>query len=244
MRWLAVLTLLFLLGCGSSGKSGHEEKFLGTVVPAYFSDENYRDLILGAPSSSLFFVILNPSNGPGSEADLSLSDFITALEREGKTPVGYVYTDWGNRSMEEVKKEIDRWLKLYPQVEGFFIDEVPADSGKLAYYKDIYSYVKSKGSYKVILNPGILPDKAYFSVGDMVVIFESDYGNLNSLKDSGLRSRSICIVTGVPENVYKDVLNQVRDRCSFVYVTNDSGKNPYDTLPSYFDEEMKAIFGG
>ena len=199
--------------------------------------------MVGASSSLSFYIVVKPENGPGKETDPFFSDVISELRKSEKIPVGYIYTSWGERSLSEVESEVDRWLKLYPEISGFFFDEVSVKPDKFSYYREIYRYVKSKGDYKVVLNPGAPPEKELFSLSDLIVIFESDYSNLDNLTDSPNREKSACIVTGVPESAWREVLSSLRDKCSFVYVTSGRKPNPYASLPNYFGDEVKAIFG-
>ena len=247
LKFFIIFLFLLLAGCGSGG-SGHGYSnsvlgFTGLLVPAYFRDEALYDVLEGAPSSSSFYVIVNPDNGPGVEPDPFFSDLISGLRRSGKSPVGYIHTSWGGRKISEIESEIDKWLEFYPEISGFFFDEVSVNPDKLSYYKEIYRYVKSKGNYFVVLNPGTLPEKDFFTVSDAVVIFESDYSNLKKLLPSPDRSKSACIVTGVPEELWEQVLSSLRDKCSLVYVTSNRGSNPYSSLPEYFIDEVKAVLG-
>lgn len=243
---LSSLVLLFIVSCGSGGGSKDADvsyNFSGLLVPAYFKDETFWDVLEGAPSSPNFYVVVNPSNGPGTESDPFFSDVILEFRRNGKSPIGYVYTSWGERPLSEVESDVDRWLGFYPEVSGFFFDEVSVDSDKLPYYRELYRYVKSKGKYTVVLNPGTLPSSELFSVSDLVVIFEADYSNLKNLSASPDFKKSACIVTGVPKTKWKSVLNTLNGKCSFVYITLEKGSNPYGSLPDFFSDEVKAVFG-
>ncbi len=247
LRFFLPLFFLFLTGCGSGdgslSYSNSDSSFTGLLVPAYFRDEDLYDVLAGAPSSSSFYVIVNPDNGPGVEVDPLFSDLISELRKGGKSPVGYIYTSWGEKKISEVKLEIDKWLEFYPEISGFFFDEVSVNPDKLPYYREIYRYVKSKGNYVVVLNPGTLPKEDFFSISDAVVIFESDYSNLKKLLPSPDRDKSACIVTGVPKELWKQVLNSLKDKCSLVYVTSNSGSNPYSSLPEYFIDEVSTVLG-
>jgi hypothetical protein len=53
---------------------------------------------------------------------------VTALAAEHPiTLVGYVYTSYGQRPLQQVKSEIDRWIDFYPGLQGIFLDEQASD---------------------------------------------------------------------------------------------------------------------
>jgi len=246
-KFLFVVLVLLFSSCGSGGSSGSSDvssNFSGLLVPAYFRDEALWDVLERVPSSPNFYIVVNPNSGPGTEPDPFFSDVISKLRRDGKTPIGYVYTSWGERPLTEVKADIDRWLEFYPEVSGFFFDEVLLDTDKLSYYREIYSYVKSKGRYAVVLNPGTLPTNEFFSISDLIVVFEADYSKLKGFTASPYVEKSACVVTDVPETEWKKVLNVLKGKCSFVYITSESGSNPYSSLPDFFDDEVETVFGG
>jgi hypothetical protein len=48
----------------------------------------------------------------------------------------------------------------------------------------------------------------------------------------------------VPRDAWKRALAELaRKRAGYVYVTDASGANPWDRLPSYWDEEVAAVAG-
>jgi hypothetical protein len=232
--YLVVVSLL--IGCGAGGTGDENSK--GIIVPAYFSDnylwEKIKDVNLSENPSD-FLVIVNPDNGPGEYYDEKYADIVNSLKE--KTPLGYVYTKWGERDIDEVKNDIDRWIAFYPGVKGFFLDEASADESGLAYYSELFKYIKSKGAYTVVLNPGTRPQSGYYGVSDVVVVFEGDVKELNPDVCKDNFSSSAVIVYGAGESEMKEY----KSVCGYVYFTDDGGNNPYDTLPWYFDEEIEQL---
>ena len=234
MRIFFLLFSLFLLGCNVSVSTNKQDKKI--VVPQYFYDYDLWQKVIDADIEG--FVIINPSNGPGDSSDSAYIEEIDDLIKSGKTPIGYVYTKWGDRDIEEVKDDIDTWIKLYPQIRGFFIDEASTLSDRFGYYKDLKDYINSKGEYKIVLNPGTMPEVIYFSIANVIVVYE---GNATAIDDNicnSYSSQSAIIVYGASETQMREIVNKP---CKYFYISDDNDTNPYDSLPSYFDEEIKLL---
>ncbi|MEO1927162.1 MAG: spherulation-specific family 4 protein [Nautiliaceae bacterium] len=98
--------------------------------------------------------------------------------------------------------------------------------------------MKSKGDYFIVLNPGIIPDKNYFDIADNIVVLENNISAVNEVNCS-YSDKSSIIVYGAQEFQMEEIVKKYN--CEYVYVTDDSLPNPYDTLPSYFEEEINAL---
>ena len=233
MRLILLLFPLFFIACNVSVTSDENKKI---IIPQYFYDYDLWQKVVDTDTDG--YVIINPSNGPGDDTDSAYFNEIDDLVRNGKTPVGYVYTKWGERDIEEVKDDIDKWLGLYPQIKGFFIDEASTLSDRFEYYKELKEYIDSKGDYKFILNPGTVPDGIYFSIADTVVVYEGNATGIDDKVCGEYPSQSAVIVYGADENQMRDI---VKKACRYFYITDDNDTNPYDSLPSYFDEEIMLL---
>jgi hypothetical protein len=225
--------IFFILGCGNS--NNNEKR--GIILPVYFYNLSEWQRVVNANVDEI--AIINPSNGPGSEIDDNYVEFISNLINSKKTPIGYVYTKWGDRDIEEVKDDIDTWISFYPKIKGFFIDEAAEGVDKLSYYQELRDYIKSKGNYYIVLNPGIMPNPAYFDIADNIVVYENNFSELNDSICTSYADKSSIIVYGANEEEMIDILNKYH--CRYLYVTDDTLPNPYDTLPSYFDKEIELI---
>jgi len=230
MKWL-LLAVFFFLGCGTS-----TEVSKGIIVPQYFYDSALWDKVINADIGG--YVIINPSNGPGDSADSAYVNEINELNAHSKIPIGYIYTKWGDRSIDDVKADIDKWLELYSGIKGFFVDEAASSADKSEYYTELADYIKSKGDYKIVLNPGTKPDAVYFGIADTVVVYESNASAVPDDVCSNYSDKSAIIVYGADEEEMENLVNRP---CKYIYVTDDNDSNPYDSLPSYFDEEIDAL---
>src|SRR2546423_1244987 len=105
-----------------------EEPRVRLLVPAYFypAGEGLKDWerLFTASAHVPITAIVNPASGPGKDADPNYVKLLQrAKEHKGLTLVGYVGTSYGKRKLDDVKADVDRWLKLYPSIHGIFFDE-------------------------------------------------------------------------------------------------------------------------
>ena len=241
-KFIFLLIFIFITGCQSvtnsnlsnNSKSNLSQKM---IIPLYLYNADIWNHISKFQNKEI--VILNPSNGPGDEKDSNYEDLINKLNKNKNKPIGYVYTKWGDRNITEVKKDINRWLDFYPNIKGFFIDEASENIDDINYYKNLYDYIKSKGNYYIVLNPGVYPDEEYFNIADSIVVFEDEFYKLDSDVCKKNSDKSSLIVYDANESEMEDIIKNYK--CKNVYVTDDNLPNPYDTVPSYFDEEIKLL---
>ena len=224
--------LVFFLGCG--GGSGSDIK-RQIIIPLYFDDANKWDEVTKYQNE---IVILNPFNGPGDSVDDNYQNLITKLNNNNDLPIGYIYTNSGNRDINEVKADIDKWLSFY-NIKGFFVDESAIDTANLAYYQELSDYIKSKGNYYIVLNPGTMPDEGYFDIADNIIVFEDSVDKLDSEVCNSNIYKSSIIVYDANETQMNNIIKTYK--CKNIYVTDDNLPNPYDTLPTYFDEEIALL---
>ena len=72
--------------------------------------------------------IANPASGSGDQRNLDYSRIIKTASSKGVRVIGYVSTKYGNRSLDDVTSDIDRWVEFYPQIGGFFFDQQSASA--------------------------------------------------------------------------------------------------------------------
>lgn len=103
------------------------------------------------------YVIVNVNSGPGTSIDSDYAKAIKNLQDKGIVTVGYVDSNYAAVNMAEVKHNIDLWRSLY-SVSSHFIDQTSSKSSDLAYYTEIYNYVKANSTNNIIvINPGTEP---------------------------------------------------------------------------------------
>lgn len=170
-----------------------------------------------------FYIIINPNNGPRNTSDstgynggfcqvYNNTDYIPhGCNRDWTThisaisklsnaqTIGYVYTNYGQRPMEETKADILEWSQWDEaptwnagemadiSIHGLWFDEVStaSDNGSdylelIQYANDTFNAKRSKrGRYSVLLNSGPVSDAAYeaelFNMSSAVVTKETCY---------------------------------------------------------------------
>lgn len=256
-------------------------KDLQVLVPAYFSGTGtsspWTTLTSGATSYPKVQItaIANPHSGiltPNTEVNADVLTAMTAFRAVTKTAgdpsnrvVGYVATASGSSgalSVTDVKATIDNYIRLYPGVlDGFFLDGMSADSTRLAYFQEIYTYAKSLdgGKYSVIGNPGTYPAAAYAiansgtGVADALVTYAGNaaayqaidpqpahpwvYAKDNTAQAMLVHTASTC--TDMQTALAK--ANTPRMNTGMVYVTNLTIGTPWSALPTYWLQLLGTV---
>ncbi len=158
--------------------------------------------------------------------------------------LGYVWTSYGSKPLEDVKAEVDIYAEHFVPLglSGIFYDGVSSSAGWLSYYRELYEYAKGKGFRWVVLNPGTTIAEEYLAegVGDVIVIYEDKYENFLSytFPDYVLRypkERFAVLVWGVTSLEAAEEVLRRTSFAAFIHCTDDSPPNEWDTLPSYWD---------
>ena len=221
------------------------------LIPLYIypSAENLASWqqVAQARSQINVIAIINPNNGPGGPPNADYQKAMNLLKQAGVTLVGYVPTGYGKRLSEAIRADISMYDTYFPQIDGIFFDEVPTDPAYLNKYQSLEGYAKSFFDGPIIFNPGTVPDALYFEFGDIWVLFEdipSAWQNF-ALPDAIAGERVAVLVhtaaVGEMRRIVRDIRNQ--GLAGYVYITDDREPNPWDTLPSYFDEEIQRLLG-
>ena len=204
--------------------------------------------------------ILNPQNGKFTNVNAAFTNAIASFKLAGGNVVGYVSTNYAKRSLAEVKANIDNYLLHYPEVSGFFLDEMEAKGKQLDFYSDVANYIRGKGlNLQIIGNPGTLPVEAYASVSDTLVTFEGkevDYRSFNpATLHSWVYNKPSTIQAALVHNADNCKLMQQtlttaalpRTHTSVVYVTElefdySTGiGNPWKSLSKYWTQLLDSV---
>lgn len=217
------------------------------VVPAYFTPQSGPGWqLMAKDGTALRWVIMNPDNGPGGSREAQYAHAVAVAAKAGVHILGYVPTGEGRRSSASVLAEVARYRKWYG-VTGIFFDEVPTSASLLARYR-AYAHAVHKARGTVVLNPGTVPDRAYFGFADAVVTFEgtaAQYEHRNGRPTSlaTVPDRKIWnVVTAAPAASLNRIIGLASSTgAGVIYVTDATQPNPYDRLPSYWSTEVKKI---
>ncbi|HMY16411.1 MAG TPA: spherulation-specific family 4 protein [Polyangium sp.] len=187
---------------------------------------------------------------------------ITKLTNAGVIVLGYIATNYAENNAShpdietEIKAAIDKYYASYPGVKGVFFDEMTngyesnlgyITTRHMNFYARIRDYARTKSSsttavreYVVVGNPGseVAPDYPYLA--DTLVTYENSQlpagdalngiGNWRALWDR----TNFAVLSYGQAAVDQSFLNAARPNTGFVYLTNDTLPNPWDTVPTYF----------
>lgn len=124
------------------------------------------------------WVILNPASGPGEQADANYTKAIDRLRGAGCVALGYVTTSYAKRKDADVRKDIDRWLSLYPKIHGVFFDEMIYEDTEAGakYQAALNRYAHDVGCWPTVANPGAETPGRYFAAeaADVIVVHEGN----------------------------------------------------------------------
>ena len=226
---------------------------LGILVPAYFSPTSggYWSALNQAADRVPLIAIMNPNNGPSTSVNSNYTSAVNALRNAGGRVIGYVYSSYAARPVVDVEADIDRYHAFYT-IDGFFVDEMTNDSDAthLAYYEELYQYIKAKqASYFVVGNPGINAPADYLTrpTVDALVTFENNTGYAQYTPDPWTQTQPatafshLCYDVPTADTMTNYTQLAGTRNVGYIYVTDDRGSNPWDTLPSYWLGEVGLV---
>ena len=225
---------------------------LGTIVPAYFypSPGSPWARLTEAAGQIPVVAIMNPGNGPGSIADANYTAAVLSLQAAQGRVIGYVYTSYTGRSLNDVKADISKYLSLYPSVDGFFLDEATNDAlvAHQTYYLSLKQYIRSQRPGAMIVgNPGTQVVSNYLAAMDALVTFENGTGYMDYVPDAWTSARPatnlshLCYAIPSAAAMTNTLLIAAARNVGWVFVTHDVLPNPWDSLPPYWEAEVGFI---
>jgi hypothetical protein len=235
--------------------SGEPEIPEGPLVPIDHSKTGVIYPLFGYPSSmwddmikyrrahgSLpWIAIINPHNGP--EASPSIKSYVDRMRDSNIQVLGYVSTFWGAVSVETVKQDINEYARYY-DLDGIFFDEMSNQQEYVEFYREITEYAKTSGMNYVIGNTGTDAAPAYVGVVDNIVISEG-YGTPTLSRLGGWHvehpRENFSYVAYSQYTIDSEFVATSSTFASYMYVTDDDFPNPYDKLPSHFDELLALL---
>jgi hypothetical protein len=247
IRIIFVAVLVSSLMIIASSEITSEQKI---AIPSYFyPGELWTKMEDGYPTVEI--AIINPNSGAGTSANQDYANQVVSSKAAGLTVLGYIYSSYGKRNFNIIKKDIDKYYDWY-DVDGIFIDEASTECSKTSYYEEINNYIKSKvGKAVTILNPGTQTNECYVNSADIILNFEDTF---EVYRDAYTQSAWVFnyppnrfwhLVHATPtiSDMEQAVQLSKERNAGYVYVTPDALPNPWDTLPldSYWDGELQAV---
>jgi hypothetical protein len=207
------------------------------------------------------WVIVNPGSGPGAQVDANYTEAIDRLRGAGCVVLGYVTTSYGKRSPANVRKDIDRWRKLYPRTQGIFFDEMTHEdtAAGAKYQAALNRYAHDAGFRPTVANPGTDTPVRYFAAGaaDVIIVHEGDsWPKEERLKqnysagfaDYPPATRGVLLHS--QPTLSRAALRMVRRYARWVYVTealyrpgDPHAANAWDRLSKYLEEICDHVGG-
>jgi hypothetical protein len=218
----------------------------GIIMPIYGNTSTQFNAAVSAAQKVPMIAVINPTNGPGSKKVGGISNQVSRLRGARATAAGYINTFYGGASLGNVYSQIDKYSSWY-RCNGIFLDEFSDSTGKLGYYKSIYSYAKKKGMV-VVGNPGTFVPAGYAAAADVLVTYEDPMsrgwsGHRQASWTGRLpASKFGAVVYSAPGSSMESIVNRaISLRYGWVFATDGGGGDPFGRAPSYLSAQADYI---
>jgi hypothetical protein len=224
---------------GPKGRQEAVQIKIDLAVPAYVHplvDPDVWDR-LAMVARHLRFVIVNVDSGPGASLDPAYPPVIEQLRASRARLVGYVDTDYGRRSVEDVVADARSWVLRYG-VRGVFFDQVAGDFEHLEYYAACALGARACGAQYVVLNPGADCHPGYADIANVTVTFEGTWAEYADHQPPRWTlampaSRFCHLVHAVPaDRIAAGPARTAGLHAGTAFFTAGIGSNPWDQLPA------------
>jgi hypothetical protein len=198
------------------------------------------------------WAIGDPFNGPGVAFDATYAATFASFRASGGKLLGYVDTNYGQRTLAQVEADIDTGFAWYPN-DGIFLDQMDNVVGAHeSYYRDLTRYVRTRlATAVVIANPGTSTSPSYVALGgepvvSAVCIYENSTNFQAWTPDAWVatsdRRNFVALAYKVAANAWQaDVDHAFASNCGWIEVTDDDLPNPWDTLPPWFESLVAYV---
>lgn len=224
------------------------------LVPAYFYPAGeglaaWKKMIASAAQTPIT-AIVNPGSGPGKRIDPAYVEVFRLAKPSKIRLIGYVTLSYARRPIAAVKADIDSWLQFYPEIAGIFFDEQPSQADQANFAREAFAYARQNIAQGAIFsNPGVPCAREYFDSPTLptICVFEHKEGfeklQLPAWTRELPRDRVLILLYEVPHaTAMREKLRSIlQHRAGCLYLTNRTGGNPWDGLPTYWDEEVTAV---
>lgn len=208
-----------------------------------------------------FWVVVNPASGPGEQIDANYVKAIDRLRGAGCVVLAYVTTSYGKRPQAQVKKDLDRWLTMYPRIHGVFFDEMRYDDTEagVAYQAELNRIARDAGLWPTVGNPGADVPGRYFAanVADVIVVHEGNvWPKEERLKGDFFGGYSDyppftrAVLVHSQAKLDAAAVRMVRRYARWIYATeapfrpgDPQAANPWDRVSSHLEELCEQLTG-
>jgi Spherulation-specific family 4 len=219
-------------------------------VPAFFYSSGIWKQAADTKPVPTYMILDISGTGAGTAALAHFESIVKQERAAGVTILGYSSTGYGQRPAAQVEADV-RHYKAWYGVTDIFLDEVRGVTGQLPYYRKLAHYIHGTNPGSSIwINPGAYPDQGYMSVSNVVMAFEGPYAAYHNIQvpswvfdySSDRFANTIYATSG---SQVTSAINLSKSRnTGYLYVTDGTGGNPYNGLPSYWATEDSEITQG
>ena len=221
------------------------------IVPGYSypsKGSTYWDT-LQKSSDVVAYAILNHNNGEFTSPDVNYTRLFKENTQKGLKNIAYVHLSYGERSVDDVLKDVDHYLAFYGRenIKGIFLDETETWTQKgRDQLHSVYQKLKAKDKDLVIVaNRGTtVVDSSYQdadifctyegSAKDYLTNYRKDVSTWES--DASKAKKAMHIIYEANPNDYGKLLAKAKERhVPYVFITSD-GSLSYHKTTDYFDE--------
>ena len=221
------------------------------IVPGYSypsKGSSYWDT-LQKSSDVVAYAILNHNNGEFTSPDANYTRLFKENTQKGLKNIAYVHLSYGERSVDDVLKDVDHYLAFYGRenIKGIFLDETETWTQKgRDQLHSVYQKLKAKDKDLVIVaNRGTtVADSSYQdadifctyegSAKDYLTNYRKDVSTWES--DASKAKKAMHIIYEANPNDYGKLLAKAKERhVPYVFITSD-GSLSYHKTSDYFDE--------
>lgn len=216
------------------------------IIPLYSYPGDSWNALLSAKAANPsvpVIAIINHDNGPGTFSDPNYTIGIQKLQSEGIVIIGYVDTHYTKINESYARKQINLWHSFY-SINGIFFDQMSNLPENEGYYLNLTNYAKSIGYSVTVGNPGTATLPSYIGTVNTLVVYEDQglpqISALGSWQAKYGNSNFSMIAFGI-NDINDSFISNVSGHFGYIYITNGTLPNPYDSVPSYLKGEMKAL---
>ena len=221
------------------------------IVPGYSypsKGSTYWDT-LQKSSDVVAYAILNHNNGEFISPDANYTRLFKENTQKGLKNIAYVHLSYGERSVDDVLKDVDHYLAFYGRenIKGIFLDETETWTQKgRDQLHSVYQKLKAKDKDLVIVaNRGTtVADSSYQdadifctyegSAKDYLTNYRKDVSTWES--DVSKAKKAMHIIYEANPNDYGKLLAKAKERhVPYVFITSDGSLSCHKTS-DYFDE--------
>lgn len=221
------------------------------IVPGYSypsKGSTYWDT-LQKSSDVVAYAILNHNNGEFTSPDVNYTRLFKENTQKGLKNIAYVHLSYGERSVDDVLKDVDHYLAFYGRenIKGIFLDETETWTQKgRDQLHSVYQKLKAKDKDLVIVanRRTTVADSSYQdadifctyegSAKDYLTNYRKDVSTWES--DASKVKKAMHIIYEADPNDYGKLLAKAKERhVPYVFITSD-GSLSYHKTTDYFDE--------